>query len=92
MMGCSMSTTFRRYFVCRICWTLRRKLSPHAWSRPEDPPWPTCCGENMQMLSDEEAAAGARMSRAERAAWLNEGGKYERRGGKRPWRAVRRRK
>jgi hypothetical protein len=80
--------TFRRCFVCGGCWSLRRTLCSHACPQEGDPPWPLCCGGPMWLLSDEAAAAGARLSRAERAEWLSAGGRYEHRGGKRPWRAV----
>ena len=42
----------------------------------------------MSMLFYEQAVASARMSDKERAEWYARGGKYEKRGGKRQWRAV----
>jgi hypothetical protein len=42
----------------------------------------------MRLLSYEQMVAGARLSPAERAAWLAAGGKVVERGGKRRWKAV----
>jgi hypothetical protein len=42
----------------------------------------------MLLLSYEAVVACARMTPAERAKWLSEGGKIVHRGGKRQWRAA----
>jgi hypothetical protein len=42
----------------------------------------------MRLVSDEQAVAGARLSNRERFEWMAAGGKVERRGGKRQWKAV----
>ena len=72
-------------FFCRWCGALRK--AP-ATPRPDSPPPPACCGKPMVLVSDERAVTGARLSKRERLEWMAAGGKVERRGGKRQWKAV----
>ncbi|HZN65008.1 MAG TPA: hypothetical protein VFB66_06875 [Tepidisphaeraceae bacterium] len=72
-------------FFCGGCGATRR--APAA-PEPTGPPPPACCGQPMRMLTDEQAVACARLPKRRRVEWMESGGKVERRGGKRQWKAV----
>ena len=75
-----------RGYICHHCGAVRKAA---AYYLPNAPPPPNCCGVTMDMLSYEQAVACTRMTKPKRIAWLLAGGKVERRGGKRRWKAVR---
>jgi hypothetical protein len=74
-----------RNYVCCSCGRVRRAPAAYIAGAP---PAPNCCGRAMRLLSYEQTVAGARLSLAERAAWITAGGKVVKRGGKRIWKAV----
>jgi hypothetical protein len=75
-----------RTYACRFCGRLRRAPAVYVAGAP---PVPRCCGHAMQGLTYEQTVAATQLGGAERADWIAAGGAVARRGGKRPWRAVR---
>lgn len=80
-----MTSIIKREYICRNCGKVRRAPAHYI---PGGPLPPRCCQQEMSMLFYEQGVASARMSDKERAEWYARGGKYEKREGKRQWRAV----
>jgi hypothetical protein len=74
-----------REHLCLTCGTVRK--APAAPS-PNAPPPPTCCGVPMRMIGYEQAVACTRIAKRDRVTWILAGGRVERRGGRRQWKAV----
>lgn len=76
---------YRRTFICRQCGRLRRG----GGSTPaKKVPPPVCCDEAMKNLMHEQTVAATQLTLQQRVKWLNAGGGFVHRGGKRPWKAV----
>jgi len=76
---------FRRTYLCAACGNLRR-ADGSTPARQLDPP--SCCGRDMINLMHEQAVAATQLTAEQRVKWMASGGRYVRRGGKRPWKAV----
>ena len=74
-----------REYICLTCGKVRKSSAHYV---PNGPPIPTCCGNEMQLLSYEQSIASKQLSPQKRIEWMNGGGKVAHRGGKRQWKPI----